>query len=164
VLTRDCHWTSSWGSWIQRMPSNVVVSSLVLRPSKCFLLLRVFCMFSDTIFSVSFGHGWLMPTVCIRIPVVSLTLQVTFTCILTWLMFCESVTVWRFQWLRTFSWVLTWNKEARFWYYYVSGRLAYIITQARVHAHTHTHTYMHFVNGGHLSLEVSVNCPWQYNG
>jgi hypothetical protein len=95
------------------MPSILNFFSSVPRSSKSLLLLKVFLLFNDTVFRTSSGHAWLMPAMHIRTAVSPLHFRLTFTCILMQLMFCESVTVWKCQWLRTFFWALNWNNEAR---------------------------------------------------
>jgi len=184
MLTRSCHWTSSWGSWIQRMSSSLILSLLVPQSSKSFLLLRVLLHMNDTIFTASCGHAWLMLAVSELLWSVSLLRWLSPAVDVLWK--CD----WRWQWLSPFSWVMTCNNAARFWYHHVSGRLSYNITQvyahvharahtrtrtltctrahtrararscARAHTHTHTHTLWMWVL---VVRGFSGYCPWQFD-
>ena len=151
MLTRGCHWTSSWGSSIQPIPSILILSLLVPQSSQKFSSLEGFPSYKWYKFYCILW-SCLTDAHCIRTAVVSLTLSVAFTC--SWLLWkCD----WRFQWVSPFSWVMTCNDVARFWYHCVSGRLSCNITQVYTHMHVRAHTHTHTLcECGCLSLKVSV--------
>ena len=160
MLTRSCHWTSSWGSWIQPMSSSLILSLLVPQSSESFLLLRVTLLMNDTIFTAYCGHPWLMPTVSELLWSVSHFRWLSPAVDVLWK--CD----WRLQWLSPFSWVMTCNNVTRFWYHCVSGTLSYNITQVYAHACTHapalthTHTLWMWVL---VVRGFSGYCPWQFD-
>ena len=133
---------------------NITLTGAPVCP-EVFFSWGVFLHTNDTIFTASCGHAWLMPTVSELLWSLSLFRWLSPAADVLWK--CD----WRFQWVSPFSWAMTCNDVARFWYRCASDRLSYNITQVytnmHVRAHTHTHTHTHTLcEYGCLLLNVSV--------